>query len=132
MRRRGFIHLYGLNLVFDRVGQGPPVLLLAEEASRWPEVEGLEVPHTLYLLDLPGFGRTGGPAMSPEEMAEYVAAFVVMLNLGNPPALLRGVGLALKEPLEALGLRALPAEGQLSEALSTLLRSDILESGGGV
>jgi hypothetical protein len=30
--------------------------------------------------------------MTPEEMAEYVAAFVVMLNLGSPPALLRGRG----------------------------------------
>jgi hypothetical protein len=132
MRRRGFIHLYGLNLVFDRVGQGSPVLLLAEEASRWPEAEGLDPPFTLYLLDLPGFGRTGGPAMSPEEMAQYVAAFVVMLNLGAPPALLRGVGLALKEPLEALGLRALPAEGDLLEVLSNILRRDTLKEGGEV
>ncbi|WP_448568146.1 alpha/beta fold hydrolase [Thermus sp.] len=132
MRRRGFLHLYGLNLVFDRVGQGPPVLLLAEEASRWPEVEGLDPPFTLYLLDLPGFGRTGGPIMTPEEVAQYVAAFVVMLNLGAPPVLLRGVGLALKEPLEALGLLALPAEGDLSEVLSNLLRRDNLESGGEV
>lgn len=132
MRRRGFIHLYGLNLVFDRVGQGPPVLLLAEEASRWPEAEGLDPPFTLYLPDLPGFGRTGGPVMSPEEMAQYVAAFVVMLNLGAPPALLRGVGLALKEPLEAMGLRALPAEGDLLEVLSNILRRDTLKEGGEV
>ncbi|NHK38958.1 hypothetical protein FJR75_05505 [Thermus thermophilus] len=37
MKRAGYLHLYGLNLVFDRVGKGPPVLLVAEEASRWPE-----------------------------------------------------------------------------------------------
>lgn len=37
MRRTGYLHLYGLNLVFDRVGRGPAVLLLAEEASLWPE-----------------------------------------------------------------------------------------------
>jgi pimeloyl-ACP methyl ester carboxylesterase len=79
MRRWGFIHLYGLNLVFQRVGQGPPILLLAEETSLWRE--GLPEGYTFYLLDLPGFGRTGGPSMAPEEMAEYVAAFVVMLNL---------------------------------------------------
>ena len=38
MRRTGYIHLYGLNLVFDRVGRGPGVVLLAEEAEVWPEV----------------------------------------------------------------------------------------------
>jgi pimeloyl-ACP methyl ester carboxylesterase len=130
MRRWGFIHLYGLNLVFQRVGQGPPILLLAEETSLWRE--GLPEGYTFYLLDLPGFGRTGGPSMAPEEMAEYVAAFVVMLNLGSPPALLRGAGLALKEALEGMGLLALPAEGDLSEVLSNLLRLDSVESGGEV
>jgi len=125
--RRGYIHLYGLNLVFHRVGKGPPVLLLAEEASRWPEVAGLDPPFTLYLLDLPG-----GPIMTPEEVAQYVAAFVVMLNLGSPPALLRGAGLALKEALEGMGLLALPAEGDLSEVLSNLLRCGSVESGGEV
>ena len=130
--RRGYIHLYGLNLVFHRVGKGPPVLLLAEEASRWPEVAGLDPPFALYLLDLPGFGLTGGPIMTPEEVAQYVAAFAVMLNLGSPPALLRGAGLALKEALEGMGLLTLPAEGDLSEILSNLLRRDSVESGGEV
>ncbi len=127
MRRWGFIHLYGLNLVFQRVGQGPPILLLAEEASLWRE--GLPEGYTFYLLDLPGFGRTGGPPMAPEEMAEYVAAFVVMLNLGEPLVLLRGVGLSLRPHLEAMGLRAFPAEGEVSAVLSDLLRKDTLESG---
>ncbi|MCH1927216.1 hypothetical protein L6232_20615, partial [Shewanella sp. C31] len=85
MRRTGYLHLYGQTLVFDRVGTGPVVLLLAEEASSWPEA--LPPGYTFYLLDLPGFGRTGGPAMAPEELAEYVAGFLVMLNLGSPPIL---------------------------------------------
>ncbi len=66
------------------------VVLLAEEASRWPE--DLPGGYTFYLLDLPGFGRTGGPSLAPEEVAEYVAGFLVMLNLGSPPLLVRGGG----------------------------------------
>jgi len=47
MRWWGFIHLYGLNLVFQRVGQGPPILLLAEETSLWRE--GLPEGYTFFL-----------------------------------------------------------------------------------
>lgn len=93
MRRAGYLHLYGLNLVFDRVGKGPPVLLVAEEASRWPEA--LPEGYAFYLLDLPGYGRTEGPRMAPEELAHFVAGFAVMMNLGAPWVLLRGLGLAL-------------------------------------
>lgn len=108
MRRTGYLHLYGLNLVFDRVGRGPAVVLLAEEASRWPEA--LPEGYTFYLLDLPGFGRTGGPSMAPEELAEYVAGFLVMLNLGAPPLLLRGVGEAVGAVLAERGYRVFVAE----------------------
>ncbi|TFU27133.1 alpha/beta fold hydrolase [Thermus tengchongensis] len=108
MRRTGYLHLYGLNLVFDRVGRGPAVVLLAEEASLWPE----ELPqgYTFYLLDLPGHGRTGGPKMSPEELAEYVAGFVVMTNLGSPPILVRGLGEAVGEVLRGRGYRVFPGD----------------------
>ena len=82
MRRAGYLHLYGLNLVFDRVGKGPPVLLVAEEASRWPEA--LPEGYAFYLLDLPGYGRTEGPRMAPEELAHFVAGFAVMMNLAPP------------------------------------------------
>ncbi len=114
MRRTGYIHLYGLNLVFDRVGQGPAVVLLAEEASRWPQA--LPPGFTFYLLDLPGFGRTGGPPLTPEELAEYVAGFLVMLNLGAPPLLVRGVGERVGAVLAERGYRVLPGL-DLSEAL---------------
>ncbi len=108
MRRTGYLHLYGLNLVFDRVGKGPAVVLLAEEASRWPE--DLPPGYAFYLLDLPGFGRTGGPSMTPEEMAEYVAGFLVMLNLGSPPLLVRGVGEAVGAVLAERGYGVFLAE----------------------
>lgn len=118
MRRTGYLHLYGLNLVFDRVGRGPVVVLLAEEASRWPE--DLPGGYTFYLLDLPGFGRTGGPSLAPEEMAEYVAGFLVMLNLGSPPLLVRGVGEAVGAVLAERGYEVFLAE-DLKAALQRAL-----------
>ncbi|WP_347241386.1 alpha/beta hydrolase [Thermus sp.] len=120
MRRAGYLHLYGLNLVFDRVGRGPAVVLLAEEASRWPE--DLPPGYAFYLLDLPGFGRTGGPAMTPEELAEYVAGFLAMLNLGSPPLLVRGVGEAVGAVLAERGYRVFGAE-DLGAALQEALGS---------
>lgn len=62
---------------------------MAEAAEAWPRV--LPEGFTFYLLDLPGHGRTPGPSMAPEELAEYVAGFLVMTNLGSPPILVRGV-----------------------------------------
>ena len=129
MRRAGYLHLSGPNLVFDRVGKGPPVLLVAEEASRWPEA--LPEGYAFYLLDLPGYGRTEGPRMAPEELAHFVAGFVVMMNLGAPWVLLRGLGLALGPHLEALGLRALPAEGvEVAAVLSSKLSYGNIDLGG--
>lgn len=114
MRRTGYLHLYGLNLVFDRVGRGPAVLLLAEEAACWPEP--LPAGYTFYLLDLPGYGRTGGPPMPPEELAEYVAAFLVMANLGRPPILVRGLGEAVGRVLAERAYPVFSGEN-LGEAL---------------
>lgn len=121
MRRTGYLHLYGLNLVFDRVGRGPGVVLLAEEAEVWPEV--LPQGFTFYLLDLPGYGRTGGPSMAPEELAEYVVGFLVMLNLGSPPILVRGIGEAVGEVLRDRGYRVFSGD-VLDEGLKRAVNMD--------
>lgn len=118
MRRTGYLHLYGLNLVFDRVGRGPGVLLLAEEARAWPE--DLPEGYTFYLLDLPGYGRTGGPRMAPEELAEYVVGFLVMLNLGSPPILVRGIGEAVGEVLRDRGYKVFSGVS-LEEGLKSVM-----------
>ncbi|MFN3179079.1 MAG: alpha/beta fold hydrolase [Thermus sp.] len=118
MRRSGYLHLYGLPLVFDRVGRGPVVILLAEEARAWPEM--LPAGFTFYPLDLPGHGRTGGPRMAPEELAEYVVGFLVMLNLGSPPILVRGLGKAVGEVLRERGYRVFPGD-PLAESLQSVM-----------
>ncbi|TBH20724.1 alpha/beta fold hydrolase [Thermus thermamylovorans] len=127
MRRTGYLHLYGLNLVFDRVGKGPAVVLLAEEAALWPS----ELPqgYAFYLLDLPGHGRTGGPPLTPEELAEYTAGFLTMLNLGSPPILVRGVGEAVGKVLAERGFRVFPGDS-LTAALLRAFGSARMAPGG--
>ena len=48
--------------------------------------------------------------MSPEELAEYVAGFVVMTNLGSPPILVRGLGESVGEVLRERGYRVFPGD----------------------
>lgn len=85
-----YIHLYGTNLVYDDLGEGPVVILVGEKAADWPEAlpEGFR-----YLLpDLPGRGRTEGVPLSPEEDAEFIVGLIMMLNLDGYRVVTRGYG----------------------------------------
>ncbi len=94
-----YLHLYGVPLVYDDEGAGPPVILLGATAADWPEARP---PGFRYLVpDLPGRGRTEGVPLSPEEEAEFVVGLIMMLNLRGYRVLVRGhgarVGAVLKE-----------------------------------
>lgn len=95
-----YVNAYGLNVVFDRYGQGPLVLLLAESAEHWQDVFPLPTNYCFVLPDLPGHGRTEGPAMAPEELAEYVVVLITLLNLGVPKIAARGLGVAVARVLQ--------------------------------
>jgi len=113
-----YLNLYGVNLVFDREGRGEAVVLLAEEAGVWAGDRPFPPGHAYYLLDLPGFGRTEAPKMSPEELAEFVVAFLAVMHLTQAPILARGVGLDLAPLLRERGYRveeALPGLANLRE-----------------
>ena len=100
-----YIHLYGTNLVYDDLGEGPVAILLGAEAGDWKEPlpEGFR-----YLIpDLPGRGRTEGVPLSPEEDAEFVVGLIMMLNLDGYRVLTRGYGVRVGEVLkERMGLEA--------------------------
>lgn len=87
-----YLNLYGLNLVYDVHGRGEPVLLVAETAQAWADAFPIPPGYRFLLPDLPGFGRSEGPPMTPEELAEYPLALVTMLNLGRPKIGARGLG----------------------------------------
>ena len=98
-----YIHLYGTNLVYDDLGEGPVVILVGEKAADWPK----ELPKGFrYLIpDLPGRGRTEGVPLSPEEDAEFIVGLIMMLNLDGYRILTRGYGERVGEVLrERMGL----------------------------
>jgi len=117
-----YINLYGLNVVYNDRGRGPLVLLLAETAEHWADCEPLPPGYRFVVPDLPGFGRSEGSSLAPEELAEFVVALVTMLNAGLPRLLVRGVGEAVGRALaERMGLRPLPCPDR--DALLRLLEA---------
>lgn len=98
-----YLYLYGTHVVYDDIGRGRPVVLVADEASRWPA--RLPAGFRFILPDLPGHGRTGGDRLSPEEAAEFLVGMMTMLNLSEAPVVARGVGVAVAKVLsERMGL----------------------------
>ena len=61
--------------------------------------------------------------MAPEELAEYVVGFLVMLNLGSPPILVRGIGEAVGEVLRDRGYRVFSGDA-LDEGLKRAVNMD--------
>lgn len=116
-----YLNLYGLNLVYDVYGRGDPVLLLAETAEAWADLFPLPQGYRFLLPDLPGFGRSEGPPMTPEELTEYPVALLTMLNLGRPKIGARGLGEAVGQLVaDRLGaeFRVIQGRGDLEHWLA--------------
>jgi pimeloyl-ACP methyl ester carboxylesterase len=91
----GVIESSGLNIAYERVGQGPPLILVhgaADDSRSWrPQLEGLADEFTVVAWDEPGAGRSSD---LPEgfELADYahcLAALIETLELG--PAHIAGL-----------------------------------------
>ena len=73
----------GIPVVYERVGQGPPIVLLhgfTQDARAWrPQLDGLRDVGTLVAWDAPGAGRSGDP---PEDWAivDWCRALVCVLD----------------------------------------------------
>lgn len=114
-----YIYLYGTRVVYDDIGRGRPVFLVADEASRWPA----ELPSGFRFIipDLPGHGRTGGVRLSPEEAAEFLVGMMTMLNLSQAPVVARGEGVAVAEALSERMDLAQPCVAEDDSALARCL-----------
>jgi pimeloyl-ACP methyl ester carboxylesterase len=77
---------------FTKVGDGPALVLLhgigASRAAWAPVLERLTTTHTVYAVDLPGFGDSAplgdGAVSSPRRLAEAVAGALDELGLETP------------------------------------------------
>ena len=102
--RWGRTHRYsgrsGHEVVFQALGSGPPILLLHSFGpgygpGQWQAAaEVLAASHTVYVPDLPGWGRTRGGrrAHHPEQYLELLADFLA--GVVREPAVVAAAGLA--------------------------------------
>lgn len=101
-----FIDAEGTRLHYDLAGQGRPALVLVHggmcDRRDWRmQIAALSRDHTVAAMDLPGHGRSGGPAdaFTIETCARALNALVATLGAG--PAVLVGHSLASRVVLEA-------------------------------
>ena len=82
------VQVGGLEIVYDRVGQGPPLVLVhgaAVYARMWqPQLSGLADEFTVVAWDEPGSGRSSGipPGFGLADYADCLAALIEELRLG--------------------------------------------------
>jgi len=98
-----YIHIYGINIVYDRWGEGPLRILLARKAADW---DGCDLPEGYEYLapDLPGHGRSqGAEGLEDDELAEYVVGMAMMLHATDAEIVVhsdsRGIGEYLSDRL---------------------------------
>ncbi|GAA1889307.1 alpha/beta fold hydrolase [Asanoa iriomotensis] len=82
----------GIDLVHERRGAGPPLVLLHGIGHHWrawePVLDRLAEHHDVIAVDLPGFGRSPAPAAGPVGMpglVEALTSFFTSLGLAGPP-----------------------------------------------
>lgn len=88
-------HAHGLEIAYERVGEGPPLVLVhgaAEDGRVWqPQLAGLADGLTVIAWDEPGAGRSSGvpPGFGLPEYASCLATLIESVALG--PAHLAGL-----------------------------------------
>jgi pimeloyl-ACP methyl ester carboxylesterase len=99
------IEVHGLQIAYERVGEGPPLVLLHGYVGDGPgtwrrQIDELSDEFTVVAWDAPGMGRSSDPPASFRlpDYADCLAGFVEALGLGPPhvAGLSFGGGLALE------------------------------------
>lgn len=78
------------NIYYQKTGKGPNLILIhgwgADVSTFWPIVELLKENFTLWLIDLPGFGRSDLPkkTFTIMDFAEIIAGFIKNNNIKKP------------------------------------------------
>jgi pimeloyl-ACP methyl ester carboxylesterase len=92
------IEAFGLNIAYERVGVGPPLIFVhgaAEDSRIWrPQLDGLADEFTVVAWDEPGAGRSSDLPEDVElaDVAHCLAALIETLELG--PAHVAGLSWA--------------------------------------
>ncbi|MBI4038596.1 alpha/beta hydrolase [Candidatus Daviesbacteria bacterium] len=79
-----------LNIYYQKVGRGKDLIMLhgwgMDVSTFWPAIDFLKDNFTLWLIDLPGFGRSDIPkkACDSEDYAKILAEFIKNNNIKKP------------------------------------------------
>lgn len=77
-----YIKINNQNIYFQKVGKGKPLIMLhgwgTDVSTFWPIVDFLKKDFTLWLIDLPGFGKSELPkkVFSISDYAKIIAKFI--------------------------------------------------------
>ena len=100
-----------MTLNHDRRGDGPPLVLLHGIGSRWqvfePVIDALALRHTVYSVDLPGFGGSAAdPAVtaSPGGYAERLVGFFAERGIDSPHVVGNSMGGGVALELGRMGV----------------------------
>lgn len=88
-----YCEVAGQNIYFQKIGKGKDLILIhgwgADVSTFWPVVDYLKKDFTLWLIDLPGFGRSNLPkeTFTISDFAEIIAEFIKTNNIKKPAVL---------------------------------------------
>lgn len=88
-----YLQIKGINIYFQKTGKGKALLMLhgwgQDVSTFWGVIDFLKDKYTIYLLDLPGFGRSDAPK-SPYTVSNYsevIKEFILKEKLNKPMVL---------------------------------------------
>lgn len=88
-----YLTINNLKVYFQKVGKGKNLILLhgwgLDSSTFWPTVDLLKDNFTLWLIDLPGFGRSDIPkeAVDTKDYAKIIADFIRKNKISKPTVL---------------------------------------------
>lgn len=93
-----YIQINNQNIYYQKIGKGKNLILLhgwkQDVSSFWGVAQILKEQFTVWLIDLPGFGRSDNPkkAFSVLDYARVIKGFITEMKIKNPTLLGHSVG----------------------------------------
>lgn len=85
-----YLQIKGLNIYFQKTGKGKVLIMLhgwgQDVSTFWGVVQLLKDKYTIYLIDLPGFGRSDSPKnpYTIYDYSELIKEFILKEKLNKP------------------------------------------------